>query len=88
MRIISNPNIYGGKPCIKDTRITVSMILELLEDGLSFDDILQDYYPHITVEDIQACLEYAKAIIDGEEFHFVEEVVSWWNYSPMNVCTG
>ena len=38
------------------------MILELLEDGLTFEDILKDYYPHITIADIQACIEYAKAL--------------------------
>ncbi len=75
-RISSNSQIYGGKPCIKGTRITVSMILELLEDNLSFEEIIRDYYRHITREDIQACLEYAKAVIEGEEVHFVEEVMS------------
>ena len=72
-RISVNPDIYGGKPCIKGTRIAVYMILDLIEDGLSFEEILQDYYPHITVEDIKACLEYAKAIIANEEIHFAEE---------------
>jgi uncharacterized protein (DUF433 family) len=51
------------------------MILELLEDNLSFEEIIRDYYRHITQEDIQACLEYAKAVIEGEEVHFVEEVM-------------
>jgi uncharacterized protein (DUF433 family) len=59
-RISSNPKIYGGKPRIKGTRITVSMVLELLEDGLSFKEITRDYYLHITKEDIRACLAYAK----------------------------
>lgn len=75
-RISSNPEIYNGKPCIKGTRITVAMILELLQDGLSFDVIIRDYYQHITFEDIQACLEYAKAIVEGEEVHFFEEVTT------------
>ena len=72
-RISINPRIYGGKPCVKGTRVAVIMILDLLEDGLSFDDIVQDYYPHITAEDIRACLEYAKAVIESEEIHFAEE---------------
>ena len=75
-RISSNPNIYGGKPCIKNTRITVSMVLELLEDGLSFEEITQNYYPHISAADIRACLEYAKAVIEGEEVHFAEELAA------------
>ena len=64
-RIVVNPNIYGGKPCIKDTRIAVYMILELLEDGLSFEEIIRDYYPHITKEGIKACLEYARAVVEN-----------------------
>jgi len=72
-RIVVNPNIYGGKPCIKDTRIAIYMILELLEDGLSFDKIIRDYYPHITKEDIRACLEYARAVVENEEIHVVAE---------------
>ena len=42
-RITVNPKILGGKPCIRGTRIPVTMILELLEDGLSFDEIIRDY---------------------------------------------
>jgi uncharacterized protein (DUF433 family) len=68
-RIVVNPNIYGGKPCIRGTRIAVYMILELLEDGLSFEEIIRDYYPHITKEDIRACLEYARAVVENEEIH-------------------
>jgi uncharacterized protein (DUF433 family) len=63
-RIVVNPNIYGGKPCIKGTRIAVYMILELLENGVSFEEIIRDYYPHVTKEDIRACLEYARAVVE------------------------
>ena len=73
-RISANPNVCGGKPCIKGTRIPITMVLELLEDGLTFEDILKDYYPHITVADIRACIEYAKALIEGEEIHFVADL--------------
>lgn len=72
-RISVNPNICGGKPCIKGTRIPVAMVLDLLEDGVTFDEILRDYYPHLTVADIQACIKYAKALVEGEEIRFVEE---------------
>ena len=64
-RISRNPGILGGKPCVTGTRIPVTTILELLEDGLSFDDILRDYYPQLTATDIKACLEYAKAVLDN-----------------------
>ena len=59
-RISVNPNVCGGKPCIKRTRIPVTMVLELLEDGLTFEEILKDYYAHITVADIRGCIEYAQ----------------------------
>ena len=76
-RIISNPKILGGKPCIKGTRIPVAMVLELLEEGLTFDEIIQDYYPQITRQDIQACLEYAKVIVNGEEIYFIEDSIAF-----------
>jgi uncharacterized protein (DUF433 family) len=68
-RIAVNPNIHFGKPCIAGTRITVQSVLELLNDGLTFDQIIQDYYPDITVADIHACLEYAIALVAAEEIH-------------------
>ncbi|MCR4320698.1 MAG: DUF433 domain-containing protein [Candidatus Brocadiaceae bacterium] len=57
-RITANKEILGGKPIIKGTRISVEFILELLASGVTEDEILQDY-PHITKDDIRACLEYA-----------------------------
>ena len=72
-RITVNPNIYGGKPCIRGTRITVTMILELIEDGLTFQQVIKDYYPQLTEQDIKACLEYARAVVDGEDIHFIDE---------------
>lgn len=57
-RITVNPKIFGGKPIIKGTRITVEFILELLASDVSEEEILKDY-PHLTVEDIHACLRYA-----------------------------
>ena len=54
-RISVNPNICFGKPCIKGTRIWVSLILDYLAAGDTIDDILQAY-PHIVKEDILACI--------------------------------
>jgi len=70
-RITVNPQIHFGKPCIAGTRITVQSILELLNDGLSFDSIIQDYYPDLQVEDIRACLKYAIALVASEDIDFV-----------------
>ncbi len=72
-RISVNSQIAGGKPTVKGTRIPVTMILELIEDGLTFEEILKDYYPGLSVRDLQACVEYARALIEGEEIHFADE---------------
>lgn len=55
-RISVNPNIHFDKPCIAGTRITVQNVLELINEGLSFDEIKQNYYPDLKAEDIKACL--------------------------------
>lgn len=68
-RITVNPKIHFGKPCIAGTRITVQNVLELLDEGLSFDEIIQNYYPDLQVEDIRACLRYAIALVAAEEIH-------------------
>ena len=57
-RIMVNPMIMGGTPCVHDTRIPVSIILKLLAKGETPEQILADY-PDLTEDDIQACLEYA-----------------------------
>jgi uncharacterized protein (DUF433 family) len=58
-RISVNPQIHFGKPCVAGTRVPVQNVLELVREGLSFSQIIADYYPDLTVEDIQACLQYA-----------------------------
>jgi uncharacterized protein (DUF433 family) len=60
-RISVNPNICFGKPCIKGTRIWVSLILDFLATGETFETIL-DNYPQIRREDILACLAYGAAM--------------------------
>jgi uncharacterized protein (DUF433 family) len=56
-----NPNICFGKPCIKGTRIWVSLILDFLSSGDSIEDIIKGY-PQITREDILACIAYGAAM--------------------------
>ena len=65
-RISIDPDICHGKPCIKGTRIPVYLILEMLEYGMSFHDVIEEY-PHITEEDIKACLHFARILVDKEE---------------------
>lgn len=66
-RIAVNPKIHFGKPCVAGTRITVQSVLELINEGLSFAAIIEDYYPSLEIEDIRACLRYAIALIAAED---------------------
>jgi uncharacterized protein (DUF433 family) len=68
-RIAVDTKIHFGKPCVVGTRITVQSVLELLDGGLSFDEIIRDYYPDLTTQDIQACVQYAIALVAAEDIH-------------------
>lgn len=68
-RITVNSKVHFGKPCIAGTRITVQNVLELLDEGLTFTEIRQEYYPDLKVEDIRACLRYAIALVASEDVH-------------------
>ena len=57
-KIVANRRILGGKPIIEGARISVEFILDLLASGVTVEEILEDY-PHLTREDIRACLSYA-----------------------------
>jgi uncharacterized protein (DUF433 family) len=70
-RIKVDPKICHGKPIIQGTRIMVWQILDLIEDDLTFDDIINEYYPKLTKEDIKACIEYANHLVKNEEVHIV-----------------
>ena len=68
-RIAVNSTIHFGKPCIAGTRITVQSVLEVLDEGVTFDGVIADYYPDITVEDVRACIQYAIALVAAEDIH-------------------
>ncbi|MGE5294314.1 MAG: DUF433 domain-containing protein [Solirubrobacterales bacterium] len=57
-RVTVNPQVCGGRPCIRDTRIEIAVILDGLAEGLTFEDIV-DHYPQLVREDILAALAYA-----------------------------
>lgn len=57
-RIVVDPNLHFGKPCVAGTRITVQSVLELVKEGFPFTEIIADYYPDLEIADIQACLQY------------------------------
>jgi uncharacterized protein (DUF433 family) len=67
-RISVDANVCHGQPCIKGTRIMVYIILELLEAGLTPEQIIKEYYPQLVKQDIEACLHYAANLIRDTEF--------------------
>jgi len=69
-RIELNPKVCNGKPVIKGTRIPVSVILEQIADGETWDTLLTGY-PELKKKDIQAALLYARASIDHTEVRAV-----------------
>jgi uncharacterized protein (DUF433 family) len=68
-RIEVNPNIHFGKPCVAGTRIPVVNVLELVGEGISFEEIMRDYYPSLQIEDIRACVQYAINVVSAEAIH-------------------
>ena len=56
-RISIDPNVCFGKPCIRGTRIWVSLILDFLASGMKPEDILEEY-PYLVMEDVLAALAY------------------------------
>jgi uncharacterized protein (DUF433 family) len=53
-----DPQKRFGKPCVRDTRITVFDVLGWLAEGMAFNEIIEDF-PELSIEDIRACLAYA-----------------------------
>ncbi|MDH3538950.1 MAG: DUF433 domain-containing protein [Acidimicrobiia bacterium] len=65
-RITVDPERMGGVPCIRDLRMTVSMLLGQLAAGLTTDEVLEQY-PYLEREDVLAALEYAAAVVNERE---------------------
>ena len=61
-RITARPEVFSGKPIIRDMRISVELVLSLLAQGVTPEAILDDY-PDLEPDDIRACTAYAHAII-------------------------
>jgi uncharacterized protein (DUF433 family) len=70
-RLVFDPAILGGKPCIKGTRISVEMILEWIASGASRDDIVKSY-PQLTSEDVQEALNFAAQSLGNESIMTAE----------------
>ena len=74
-RIVCDPNILGGKPSIRGTRISVELILGWLASGWTFENLLQSY-PNIAREDILAALAYAAAVVHEEGYLPMTEITA------------
>ena len=70
-RIVANPQVLVGKPVIKGARISVELVMDLLAAGYTPEQIIQQY-DHLTREDIQACLAYAREVIQSERVYAVD----------------
>ena len=66
-RIIIDSDIMVGKPVIKGTRLTVELILGLLVQGMTVNEIIDDY-PNLAPDDIYACLAFAKKSLENTSF--------------------
>jgi uncharacterized protein (DUF433 family) len=67
-RIVLDPKLMVGKPVIRGTRITVELIIGLLAQGWTEQEILAAY-PHLTREDILASLAYAQELVSSEKVY-------------------
>lgn len=65
-RITVDPQVCGGKPCIRGTRILVKNILGMIAGGYTIERILKEY-SELVREDVAAALEYASQVIDEEK---------------------
>ena len=63
-RITARTDVFGGKPIVRDMRISVELILSLLSQGATQEEILNDY-PVLEPDDIRACIAYAHTVIAG-----------------------
>ena len=66
-RISANPEVMGGKPCVRGMRVTVGMIVEALAVGRTIDNLLSDF-PYLDEQDIREALAYAASLAQGREF--------------------
>ena len=67
-RITSKPGLCGDRPTVRNICIRVTDVLDLLANGLSFEEVLAEF-PDLEREDIQACLVYASKKLDYPVFH-------------------
>jgi len=74
-RIELNPKVCNGKPVIRGTRVTISVILEQIAEGISWDTLLANY-PELQKEDIKAALHYAMSSLDHTEVRMIDAKIA------------
>ncbi len=67
-RIVVDPDVLVGKPIVKGTRISVELVLAHLAENPDLDELFAAY-PHLTLDDVKACLAYAGAVVEGEDVY-------------------
>ena len=65
-RISVNPEVMVGKPVVTGTRIPVALVLQHLAQNPDLEDLFAAF-PQLTLDDVKACLEYAHALVAGEQ---------------------
>lgn len=66
-RITFDPNVMGGRACIRGMRVTVSLIVNLCANGMAVEEIIQAY-PYIEPEDVRQALQYAAWLVEENVF--------------------
>ena len=69
-RITIDPEICHGKPCIRNMRWPVEVVIDMLGSGMTFEEILEDH-PELEKDDILACLNFAKLYLSGHSLNDV-----------------
>jgi uncharacterized protein (DUF433 family) len=75
-RITTDPEIMGGKPVVKGTRIPVELVLEELAANPDLN-VLLAAHPALTLDDVRACLGYARALVSGERVAAAPPRLEW-----------
>ena len=82
-RITQTPDIMGGKPCVKGTRVTAGMIVGEIGAGTSIDALLTDY-PYLERADVMQALRYAAWRVQECEMQAVSDAITFGNGKPCN----
>jgi|GEM_PF-1373052 len=76
-RITAHPDVMVGKPTIRGMPITVEQLFKALANGITTDQLLDDY-PELEKEDIRAALLYASQLVDEERIYKDSQILHWW----------